>query len=169
VAPGEVGELIVTNLTRRLMPVIRLRTGDRARLVQAPCPCGSKALTIELQGRSDDMIRVAGANVFVSDLDRLVASHQELLSHIYQLKVSKRGVEDALEIVLETEKPLNVEEKKILTPQITKDYLNIAADLKHFIENGSLKNFELHLVDQGVVAMNAKTHKISRVIDTRFS
>jgi phenylacetate-CoA ligase len=39
--PGEVGEIVVTTLTRRALPLIRYRTGDRSRLIPGRCPCGS--------------------------------------------------------------------------------------------------------------------------------
>jgi phenylacetate-coenzyme A ligase PaaK-like adenylate-forming protein len=39
--PGEVGEVVFTTLTRRAMPLIRYRTGDAARMLPGPCPCGS--------------------------------------------------------------------------------------------------------------------------------
>lgn len=39
--PGTEGELVFTTLTRTAMPLVRYRTGDMARLLPAPCPCGS--------------------------------------------------------------------------------------------------------------------------------
>ena len=39
--PGEVGEVVFTTLTRHAMPLVRYRTGDAARMLPGPCPCGS--------------------------------------------------------------------------------------------------------------------------------
>jgi len=39
--PGEVGEVVFTTLSRRAMPLVRYRTGDAARMLPGPCPCGS--------------------------------------------------------------------------------------------------------------------------------
>ncbi|OLN25533.1 Phenylacetate-coenzyme A ligase [Desulfovibrio sp. DV] len=41
VAAGEVGEVVFTTLTRRGVPLVRYRTGDAARMLPGPCPCGS--------------------------------------------------------------------------------------------------------------------------------
>ena len=38
---GEWGEIVVTTLTRRALPLIRYRTGDEGRILPGPCPCGS--------------------------------------------------------------------------------------------------------------------------------
>ncbi len=41
VREGELGEIVVTTLRREAMPLIRYRTGDAARWLEGPCPCGS--------------------------------------------------------------------------------------------------------------------------------
>lgn len=51
---GITGEVVFTTLTRRGMPLIRYRTGDRARMITDPCPCGSALRRMErLSGRWD--------------------------------------------------------------------------------------------------------------------
>ncbi len=40
--PGEIGEVVFTTLTRKAMPLVRYRTGDAARMLPGPCPCGSR-------------------------------------------------------------------------------------------------------------------------------
>ncbi|WP_124327926.1 phenylacetate--CoA ligase family protein [Desulfonema ishimotonii] len=61
---GEAGELVLTSLTTRAFPLIRFRTGDRARLIQEPCKCGRPMIRMEwLEGRTDDMLNVNGVKV----------------------------------------------------------------------------------------------------------
>ncbi|EYF01225.1 phenylacetate--CoA ligase family protein [Chondromyces apiculatus] len=55
VAPGETGELVVTSLTPRAMPMIRYQTGDRGRRLEEPCACGEDA-TLEIRGRAADTV-----------------------------------------------------------------------------------------------------------------
>lgn len=50
---GQFGELAVTTLTRRGMPLIRYRTGDRARFLPGGCGCGSILRRLEMGGRLD--------------------------------------------------------------------------------------------------------------------
>jgi phenylacetate-CoA ligase len=55
--PGEEGELVVTGLLNRLMPLVRYRIGDLGRLVPGPCRCGRGLPRIELtEGRKDDVV-----------------------------------------------------------------------------------------------------------------
>lgn len=59
-APGETGEIVITELTRLASPVIRYRTGDFGYLDDAPCACGVPLWKLSLRGRVDDQIRVNG-------------------------------------------------------------------------------------------------------------
>ncbi|MDQ7849538.1 MAG: AMP-binding protein, partial [Armatimonadota bacterium] len=75
-AEGE-GELVLTNLGRAGSPVIRYRTGDRVRLVTAPCPCGRTFARLDggVLGRVDDMVVIRGVNVFPSAIEEIVRRH----------------------------------------------------------------------------------------------
>lgn len=57
--PGEVGDLVVTDLANRVFPLIRYRLGDRGAMVEAPCPCGvTLPLMAQPEGRSTDILRL---------------------------------------------------------------------------------------------------------------
>ena len=59
-----VGELILTTLTTRAFPLIRFKTGDRARFLKSPCICGSPFIRIEwFDERTDDMLNIRGVKV----------------------------------------------------------------------------------------------------------
>jgi phenylacetate-CoA ligase len=68
------GELVLTNLGRWGMPVIRYRTGDRVTASRAPCSCGRTLLKLVggIAGRVDDMVTVRGVNVFPSAIEAIV-------------------------------------------------------------------------------------------------
>jgi phenylacetate-coenzyme A ligase PaaK-like adenylate-forming protein len=169
VEPGEEGEIVVTNLSRRLSPVIRLRSGDRGRQLTNPCGCGNPALTFEILGRSDDMVRVGGANVFLSDVEKLCTRFPSELSMIYQVRLFKCGVDDAYELKIEGNRDLTPEQADRLTESIRTDYLSIARELREYIEDGFLKHFEITLCRPGGIECNPKTRKIVRVIDERLA
>ncbi|NMP21194.1 phenylacetate--CoA ligase family protein [Sulfobacillus harzensis] len=85
VAPGEVGELVLTTLTKEAMPMIRYRTGDLVSVNPEPCVCGRTSVRISrIHGRSDDMLIVHGVNVFPSEIERVLLSHPAVSGH-YQL------------------------------------------------------------------------------------
>ena len=52
-AEGEFGELVITTIGMEAMPLIRYRTGDRARIIPGPCPCGSVIRRLEIDSRLD--------------------------------------------------------------------------------------------------------------------
>jgi phenylacetate-CoA ligase len=55
---GETGELAVTTLASRAMPLLRYRTGDTCRIEAEPCPCGSPLRRLRHRGRLGDRIAV---------------------------------------------------------------------------------------------------------------
>jgi phenylacetate-CoA ligase len=61
---GEIGELVLTTLSTRAFPLIRFRTGDRARLITDDCPCGCSLMRMEWLGeRADDLLLIRGVKV----------------------------------------------------------------------------------------------------------
>lgn len=70
-APGKVGEVVVTDLNNQLMPLIRYRTGDVARMIVKPCPCGrATPLITQLEGRVGASITVESSQLFARDVFR---------------------------------------------------------------------------------------------------
>jgi len=80
VAPGQPGELILTNLGRWGSPLIRYRTGDRVRLTRDRCACGRSFARLEggVLGRVDDMFVVRGNNVFPTAVEAVLRGFDEL-------------------------------------------------------------------------------------------
>jgi phenylacetate-CoA ligase len=81
VEPGESGELVLTNLGRWDMPVVRYRTGDIVRLGAETCECGSPYVCFPgaVLGRADDMIQLRGMNLYPSAVEELVRSQSEVV------------------------------------------------------------------------------------------
>lgn len=76
---GEVGELVLTTLRRRAMPIIRYRTRDLTRILPGQCACGrAHARLARFVGRSDDMLIVRGVNVFPSQIEEVLMQHPGL-------------------------------------------------------------------------------------------
>ncbi|NMA36879.1 MAG: phenylacetate--CoA ligase [Papillibacter sp.] len=71
---GEPGELVITTLKKEGAPLIRYRTHDLTRIIPGVCPCGSKYPRIDtVSGRTDDMVKVKGVNIFPSQIDELLS------------------------------------------------------------------------------------------------
>ena len=87
-ASGEVrdegeGELVLTNLGRWGMPVIRYRTGDHVVAERAGCACGRSLLKLRggILGRLDDMVIVRGVNVYPSALEAAIRRFPEIAEY----------------------------------------------------------------------------------------
>jgi phenylacetate-CoA ligase len=77
-APGELGDLVITDLENRVFPMIRYRTGDRGILRAEPCACGrSLPLMEQPQGRTTDLIRLPSGAVLAHRLMGMFATHPE--------------------------------------------------------------------------------------------
>jgi phenylacetate-CoA ligase len=72
VEPGTRGELVFTHLQREAAPLLRFRTRDVAEIVGTECECGRTGFRFRIVGRSDDMFRVRGVNVFPSAVEELL-------------------------------------------------------------------------------------------------
>jgi phenylacetate-CoA ligase len=72
IEPGATGELVFTHLAREASPVLRFRSRDLAEILGVECRCGRTGFRFRVAGRSDDMFRVRGVNVFPSSLEGLM-------------------------------------------------------------------------------------------------
>jgi len=100
-APGREGELVLTALTKRAVPMIRYRTGDITTLDVRPCRCGRTTARIaRLKGRSDDMLIVKGVNLYPSEVEATLLGVEELVPH-YQLIVDRSSTLARLEVQVE--------------------------------------------------------------------
>lgn len=101
---GEKGELVITCIKKEGIPLIRYRTKDITRLNYAPCKCGRTFCRMEnLSGRSDDMLKIRGVNVFPSQIEEVILSFDDLGPH-YELVLEKDGYFDKLTVKVELSK-----------------------------------------------------------------
>jgi phenylacetate-CoA ligase len=106
--PGEMGELVLTTLSKAAMPLIRYRTGDLVRLNDEPCSCGRTHRRMSrVLGRVDDMLIVRGVNVFPSEVERVLMEFADLSAQ-YQL-AWEDGPMDRLRVEAESRTPLEEE------------------------------------------------------------
>ena len=86
---GEWGEIVITTLVKEGAPLIRFRTHDLSRIIPGTCPCGCAFPRIgALQGRSDDMVKIHGVNVFPRQIEEILQTFPALSSE-YQIRLSR--------------------------------------------------------------------------------
>ncbi len=110
---GEMGELVLTNLSRWGFPVIRYRTGDLVRLSkEETCSCGRsfRMLMGGILARTDDMMTIRGVNVYPSAIEAVVRKFGEITefeAHIY----TRKGMQELLlrvEVAASTQEQSNL-------------------------------------------------------------
>ncbi len=100
-APGEIGEIVITTLTKEAFPVIRYRTRDLTRLITEPCPCGRTFTRMErVLGRTDDMLIIKGVNVYPSQIEAVLFEIEGTKPH-YQIVVERHGRLDKITVLVE--------------------------------------------------------------------
>lgn len=98
---GESGEVVITTLTKEAMPVLRYRTRDISYIIPEPCTCGRTSYRLApIQGRTDDMLKIKGVNLFPSEIESVVLEFPQV-SPNYQLILRRENMLDTLEIVVE--------------------------------------------------------------------
>ena len=101
---GEKGELVISCIKKEGLPLLRYRTKDITRLFYEPCACGRTTCRMEnLSGRSDDMLKIRGVNVFPGQIEEVVLSVPELGPH-YEIIVEREGYTDKLTVRVELNK-----------------------------------------------------------------
>jgi phenylacetate-CoA ligase len=101
---GEVGELVITTLQKQGAPLIRYRTHDLSSIVPGDdCPCGNTNTRItQLVGRTDDMFKVKGVNMFPAQVEEVIASVDGVSSE-YQVMIDHLNGKDIMTVYFECE------------------------------------------------------------------
>ena len=102
VPDGEVGELVITTLRKEGAPLIRYRTHDLTRIIPGQCRCGNRFNRIDIiTGRTDDMIKVKGVNMFPAQFEEVLASVPGASSE-YQIRIEHVDGKDQLTLLFES-------------------------------------------------------------------
>ena len=101
---GELGELVITTLEKEGAPLIRYRTHDLTRIIPdtTPCPCGRSYPRIDvILGRTDDMVKVKGVNIYPGQIDDLLKELPNASSE-YQVFIDHEEGKDRISVFVET-------------------------------------------------------------------
>ena len=152
VPDGEMGEIVITTLVKEGAPLIRYRTHDLSRIIPGECPCGSKHPRLDtIMGRTDDMMKIKGVNVFPSQIEEILQAFPEVSSE-YQIRISHLDGKDTMRIYVETNGSVNFADLAD----------RIAAKVKSVIGFTPL----VKVVENGLLPRSEK--KTKRVIDERY-
>ena len=149
---GEWGEIVITTLVKEGAPLIRYRTHDLSRIIPGECPCGRSYPRIDtIKGRTDDMMKIKGVNVFPSQIEEVLGTFEEISSE-YQIRISHLDGKDTMRIYVETNGHVDFADLSRRIAEKVKSKIGFTPIVK--------------VVEIGVLPRSMK--KTARVIDERF-
>ena len=149
---GEWGEIVITTLVKEGAPLIRYRTHDLSRIIPGECPCGSRFPRLDIiAGRTDDMMKIKGVNVFPKQIEEILQEFPELSSE-YQIRISHLEGKDTMRIYVETNG--------------TVDFLDMARRVAERVKSRIGFTPLVKVVEIGLLPRSEK--KTKRVIDERY-
>jgi phenylacetate-CoA ligase len=153
---GEWGEMVVTTLAKEAAPLVRYRTRDITRIIPGPCTCGTiLPRHSRIRGRTDDMFKFRGVNIYPSSIDRLLSEVPGLGSE-YQVHLTRddRGRDHML---------LKVERGEAVEAGRGDE---LGREVRHIIRHRLLVTPEVDVVGYGELPRSER--KSQRVFDNRI-
>ena len=157
VSEGEVGELVITTLTKEAFPMIRYRTRDLTRFIPEPCPCGRTLKRMQrVMGRTDDMLIIKGVNVFPVQIEKVLFEVEGTEPH-YQIVVERENHADKITVLVEVVESIFFDEMKKQRMVVDRIKSRLASELGVHVD--------VKLVEEK--SLERSEGKAKRVIDKR--
>ncbi|MFH1452705.1 MAG: aldehyde dehydrogenase family protein [Armatimonadota bacterium] len=164
VKKGEEGKIIVTNLNRRLQPVIRYDVGDMGRWVYKECPCGVKGPLFELLGRSDDVLIIGGGNIY-PEVIREAIENIKGLSPNFSLTAELNKGKDQL--VIKAEASSSSADLNVLSKKLEEKIYSNSKELTTMLSKKLIAPITVEVLPPGSIPRNKRTGKIRLTEDKR--
>ena len=127
---GEVGELVITTLRKQGAPLIRYRTHDLTRIITGDCPCGDPHPRIDtILGRTDDMVKVKGVNIFPSQIEEMLSGVDGASSE-YQFMIDHMYGKDICTLFVEIDPSANAYNMEMAIQSAFKSKIGITVNVK---------------------------------------
>ncbi len=137
---GEWGELVITTLCKEAAPLVRYRTHDLTRILPNKCSCGSPYPMIDrIKGRTDDMVKVKGVNIYPSQIENALAPIEGISSE-YQLQLEHIEGKDRVTLRVE-KKPGAADNLAEVVGRVMKSKIGILMSIE-VLEQGGLPRSE---------------------------
>ncbi len=157
VPDGEDGELVLTTLVRKGMPVLRYRTKDLTRIRPGACECGRTHRRIErIKGRTDDMMILKGVNIFPIQIEKKLMEIPGVGTN-FLIILEREGFNDTMSIKVEVQREFFAGDLKQLE--------NLRRRIVEELKNDILITPKVNLVEPGTLPKSEG--KVVRVIDNR--
>ena len=166
-APGQPGKIVLTNLERRLMPIIRYPVGDRGEWIDAP---GTPARRFRLLGRTEEGARIGPMSLYVDDvrqaLNELEQSATPLGVKNFQMLVEHYDQRDACCLRIAVDQPaLRTEQNR---QQVLEQVYAARPMFRDLVAQQLVHELQVEWVSLADLHSNARTGKLLRVLDRRM-
>ena len=139
VTTKNVGELVVTTIYNEGFPIVRYCTNDIVKITKETCPCGRKSPRIvKFLGRADDMLKVKGVKIFVSQIEDFIYAHPSF-NHQYEIVITKENYKDILTI--------NIEYKEKITTKINQELNKYVEQIENEFKSKFGISSKINIVD----------------------
>jgi len=150
---GEVGELVITTLRKEGAPLLRYRTRDLTRIIPEKCKCGLSYPRIDrIIGRTDDMVKVKGVNIYPGQIDEILREIEGVSSE-YQIIIDHINGKDVMTLKVEYNSDGDTERE----------------DIEYNIVDLFKKRIGIHIIAEvsGIGSLPRSEKKSKRIIDYR--
>ncbi|BBL63375.1 phenylacetate--CoA ligase family protein [Methanosarcina mazei] len=129
---GNLGELVITTLTKEGAPLIRYRTRDLTRIIPGLCKCGCPFPRIDrILGRSDDRIKFKAVNIYPGQIEDIIQKVPGVSSE-YQILLTRKDGRDSMTFRVEiegAEDPAKKAKTEKALGKAFKDFIGVTVDI----------------------------------------
>lgn len=159
---GRAGKVLITNLTRSLMPIIRYPAGDRAEWAEPPGPDRK----FRLLGRSEEGARVGPMTIYYEDMHSFLISFAPCPVSSFQMRVTHADGADTLELRL-VPREGTPEQAVRHTEQLLAQLAQERPMISMLQERAFIHPVRVAWLRGDELAVNSRTGKLRHVIDER--
>lgn len=161
--PGEMGEVVVTNLSRVSTPIIRYQVGDVAAWTGSPCPCGDPNPLLKLGGRAGQDFKLGGGFISLDLFENAIAAHADTFSLNFQLEIEDVGSQFTIRLRIE----VPAQPDRTALDALERALFEAVPELRISTEKNYLKSFVIEAVELGALPRSPITGKVPRLLDRR--
>jgi phenylacetate-coenzyme A ligase PaaK-like adenylate-forming protein len=162
---GKVGKIVVTNISRHLMPTIRFEVGDLGAWVDRPTG-GRRLRRFDLLGRSDEVLIIGAFNVSLQMVAGVLAQVPGLSGH-FRMVARTQGMLDELAIEVESEVPLSPTDAATLQARILEVLHHEKKEFRIWLANEAIAEPRAVVLGPDELPRNPRTGKIKQVVEER--
>lgn len=166
VPDGREGKIILTNIDRYLMPIIRYEIGDLGRIITEKCACGRTLKLMELLGRADEVLIIGGANISQDSIAKAISKVDGLSFH-FKMTAKLSEMHDLLVVEVEALEKISEEKGRELESKLYASLLSEKPEFESFLKTQSIAKPIVKVLNPGELPRNPRTGKVKHMSDER--